>query len=91
MTDERNYNFDVETKQYGQLSPYATGVFHFIITDKSSGEPHNENRIRAFCVGVLRKGCEKNAMPNPFAGQILIFKKLGTRKWEYKVEEEYTG
>ena len=87
MTD---YNFDVETKQAGQLRPYADSIYHFIITDKSE-KAKSEYRMKEFCTQFLRKGYEKDKMPTWSSGEILIFKKLEDRKWEYKVRNEFTG
>lgn len=85
-----NYNFEVETKQCGQLRPYADSIYHFIITDKSE-KPHREWTVKQFCTQFLHKGYEKDKMPTPFSGEIMTFKKLTAGVWEYKVREEYTG
>ena len=85
-----NYNLDVETKQAGQSRPYADSIYHYIIIDKSE-KPLSEFRIKEFCTQFIHKGYAKDKMPDPFAGEIMIFTKLEERKWEYKVRNEYTG
>ena len=85
-----NYNIDVETKQAGQIKPYADSIYHFIITDKSE-KPIREYRMKEFCTQFLHKGYVKDKMPTWSSGEILVFKQLEDRKWEYKVREEFTG
>lgn len=86
----KNYNLDVETIQAGQSRPYADSIYHFIITDKSE-KPLSKYVIRQFCINMLQKGYSKEDMPNPFAGQIIVFKQREDGKWEYKVRCLFTG
>ena len=86
----KNYNLDVETKQAGQPRPYADSFYHFIITDKSTN-PLSKFMMRQFCISMLHKGYAKEDMPSPFAGQIIAFREIKERVWEYKVRALYTG
>ena len=86
----KNFNLDVETKQAGQPRPYTDSFHHFIITDKST-KSLSKFEMRQFCISMLRKGYAREDMPNPFAGQIVVFREIEEGVWEYKVREEYTG
>ena len=86
----QNYNFDVEVLTDGQPRPYADSIYHCIVIDKTE-KPYSEYLIKQFCTQFLHRGYPKDRMPDPFAGEIVIFKKLEERKWEYKVRNVFTG
>jgi hypothetical protein len=93
------FNFKVETKQAGQKRKYGDSFYHYEVISI-----HPEHQVNEFCTNVLMKSYKKKDMPNPFAGELLEFKKItdnnkdkgffDDRKEEtysYKVRCEYTG
>lgn len=80
----QNYNFDVEVITDGQPKPYAASIYHCFVIDKTE-KSYGKYLIGQFCTQFLHKGYPKDEMPDPFAGEILIFRQIEERKWEYKV------
>ena len=85
----KNYNFDVDCKQAGQLRPYGASIYHYIITDNSE-IPYKEFTMKNFCTKFLRHGVPKDKMEHPFEGEIKIFRQNEDKTWEYQVREEST-
>lgn len=95
----REYKYSVETKENGQRRKYEDSYYHFlVISDRQEAE------VKLFCMHVLRKAYKKEEMPNPFAGELVEFKKItdnakgltfppeGTLEtYSYKTREEYAG
>ena len=95
MNRKVNYSFDVEVIEEGQRQSYGDSFYTYKV---SSLEP--EYRVKEFCKGVLKMSYPKNEMPDPFAGELLEFKKITSNgkdsfssmeTYSYKVRTEYTG
>jgi hypothetical protein len=95
----KNWNFNVETIEAGQRHSYGDSYYAYKITSTES-----EWNIKKFCMCVLEPSYEKKDMPNPFAGELLEFKKITNNNegksfldaiesetYSYKVKTEYTG
>ena len=93
------YNFSVESLESGQRKAYGDSYYSYKVTSN-----RNESDIKAFCTKVLRPSYPKSEMPDPFAGELLEFKRLtdnnkdrtiyDERKdetYSYKLRTEYTG
>ena len=88
--------FEVETKEAGQRRAYGDSFYHYLVKSAQA-----EHTVQAYCTKVLRPSYPKDKMPNPFAGQMLMFKKITNNNqnftdgneetYEYKVKKEYTG
>lgn len=95
----QTYKFDVETIESGQRRPYEDSYYSYKVI---SNEP--EYIVKTFCMKVLKSSYKKEDMPNPFAGELLEFKKITNNNegrdyldeikpetYSYKVKTEYTG
>jgi len=67
----RDYLFKVEIGKCGQERSYGDSFYNFKVTSDRS-----EHEVKMFCMNVLHKGYKKEDMPNPFAGEVLVFQKL---------------
>lgn len=95
------YNFEVKVIESGQRKKYGDSYFHFEIENLSEIDFH-ESVVQNFCTGFLRpakfseeKRREELAKPNAsfglhFAPYWTEFKKVGDRKFVYKVVEPST-
>ena len=95
---EYDYNFHIERLEAGQRGKYQDSYYHYKVTSKRP-----ENEIKRFCMNVLKESYERKDMPNAFAGELLVFKKLTKNTgdgffaqpqpetYEYKVRYLYTG
>lgn len=84
--DITTYIFDVECLEAGQRRRYGDSYYHYIITNKCKIE-YDDCVIKNFCTGFIKHAVEPAEMENAFAPKITSFKKIGDRKYEYKVEE----
>lgn len=90
------YNFEVEIVEAGQRRSYGDSYYHYKVTSKQP-----EHTVKDFCMKVLRPSHKKEDMPNPFAGELKLFKKTTSNNesfldgkeetYEYKTESLYTG
>tara|TARA_Y100001963_G_C6766669_1_gene442667 strand:+ start:1449 stop:1742 length:294 start_codon:yes stop_codon:yes gene_type:complete len=94
-----DYLFKVETIEAGQRRSYGDSFYTYKV---ESNRPEFE--VRIFCTKFLKTSYPKNEMPDPFAGEMLEFKKLTdnnktwklgeelkTETYSYKVRTEFTG
>lgn len=95
----KTYQFNVETIEAGQRQSYGDSYYVYKVTSNEQ-----EWDIKNFCMKVLKPSYEKKDMPNPFAGELLEFKKITNNNegksfldakesetYSYKVRTEYTG
>ena len=95
----KTYQFNVETVEAGQRKSYGDSYYAYKVTSSEQ-----EWDVKNFCMKVLKPSYEKKEMPNPFAGELLEFKRItnnnegksfiARRKpetYSYKVRTEYTG
>jgi hypothetical protein len=68
---EFEYLFKVKTLEAGQRGRYQDSYYSYEVTSNCT-----EYKVKQFCMNVLQKSYEKKDMPNPFAGELLEFKKL---------------
>ena len=66
-----NYQFKVKTIECGQRRSYGDSYYTYEVESYRS-----EQTVKAFCMNVLKPSYEKKDMPNPFAGELLEFKKI---------------
>ena len=93
---KHTYTFEVETIEAGQRQAYGDSYYHFKVTSR-----HPMDVVKGFCMGALRPSYKKEDMPNPFAGELKLFKKITNNNesfldnneetYEYKMESTYTG
>lgn len=94
-----NYQFKVKTIECGQRRSYGDSYYTYEVESDRS-----VNEVRAFCMNVLKPSYEKKDMPNPFAGELLEFKKITNNNkdkapfenddpeiYRYSVKCMYTG
>jgi hypothetical protein len=79
----KDYSFKVETIEAGQRKSYGDSFYTYKVTSKGSVQ-----NIRDFCMGVLKKCCEKKDMITPFDGELLEFKTLSDVKSDYMPNKE---
>jgi hypothetical protein len=95
----KTYQFNVETIEAGQRKSYGDSFYSYKVTSTE-----NEWDVKNFCTKVLKSSCEKKDMPDPFAGELLEFKKITNNNdgklfseakeseiFSYKVRIEYAG
>lgn len=95
----KTYKFDVKTIEAGQRQSYGDSFYAYEVSSIEQ-----EWDVKNFCMKVLKPSYEKKDMPNPFAGQLLEFKKITNNNegksfldarevetYSYKVRTEYTG
>jgi len=96
---EKEFKFNVKTIEAGQRGAYQDSFYHYEVTSK---EP--EFMVRGFC-NLLKKSYKKEDMPNPFAGEQLVFENITNHQhpdnivsaptlvdtYRYKVRCLYTG
>lgn len=93
------YQFEVEVIESGQRRSYGDSFYTYEVTSKRP-----EREVKNFCTKVLKPSFEKLEMPDPFAGELLEFKKITDNNngksfldpdeieaYSYKVRCEYTG
>jgi hypothetical protein len=92
-------SFEIETIQAGQKQSYGDSYYTYKVTSTSS-----EQEVKGFCMNSLRISYKKEDMPDPFAGELLEFKKLTDNNegkgfldsrepetYSYKTRNIYTG
>jgi len=90
MSEPREYHLTVECTRSGQPSPYADSFYDYIVIDMSP-KPLSEHIVKRFCMGFVRKAYLEKHMPSAFSGEVISFKQIAERTWEYKTREMFTG
>lgn len=80
------YTFEVERLESGQRGSYQDSYYRYEVVSELS-----EYIVKRFCMNVLQPSYERKNMPNPFAGELLEFKKIDDNKYYYSTKSLYTG
>ncbi len=96
-----DYNFKVETKEAGQRNKYGDSYYHYIVENASEVD-FSEFIVKQFCTQFLKPAKysykewretmqkEPNNFGLNFASHYTEFKKIGDRKYVYKVTQPST-
>lgn len=86
---EREYHFKVKTIEAGQRRKYGDSYYHFEVEDLSESGLH-EAIVKNFCMSFLQPAKSREAKREWHESYVTEFKKVGDRKYSYKVTQPST-
>ncbi len=86
---ERIYTFKVKTLEAGQRRKYGDSYYHYEVEDLGDREFH-ETVIKNFCAKFLEPAKDKGQKREWHESYITEFRKIGDRRYSYKVTSPST-